>query len=130
MGTQIEDRVAYGDARECIRAAKTGIRRVNQLLAYPDSESAEESAAIFREMEVQLGCAAAILRSSRSKPDVELRAEVEELQDQVAILARFLMEADKLLSGWLRAVRAKRGGYTDRGQAAPLVLMNKLTVEG
>lgn len=125
------DQVAYGDAHQCIRAAKSGIRQVNKLLAKPTAESAEESAAILREVEVQLGCAAAILRASGSQPDVEIRSEVEDLQDQVAILARFLAEADKLFAGWLRAVRARRGGYTQQGHAAPLILVNsKVTVEG
>ena len=124
------DRTAYGDARQCIRAAKASMRQVKDLLARPSAESAEQSAAILREVEVQLGCAAATLRVSGSKPDQEMHSAIEELQDQVAVLSRFFGEADKLLSSWLRAIQTRRGGYTDQGRAAPLVLVNKLTVEG
>jgi hypothetical protein len=106
------------------------MRQVNQLLVRSSAESADQMSSILREVEVQLGCAAAILKMTGSKPDLELRSEIEELQDQVAVLSRFLGEADKLLSGWLQAVRTRRGGYTEQGRAAPLVLVNKLTAEG
>jgi hypothetical protein len=120
----------YGDARECLQAARQSMRQVKRLLAQPSAEAADESAMLLREVEVQLGCVAAILRQNGSQPDLELRAGVEELQEEVAVLARFFAEADKLFSGWLNAVRSRRGGYTERGQGAPLVLMKKLSVEG
>ncbi len=124
------DGTGYGDVRECVRAAKASMREVRDLLSQPSTESAERSAAILREVEIQLGCAAAILKRQGSQPDLEIRSTVEDLQDQVAVLARFFAEADKLLSNWLRAVRTRRGGYTEHGQAAPLVLVNRLTLEG
>lgn len=124
------DGIAYSDARECVRAAKCAVREVKPLLGQPTAEKVEQAAAILREVEVQLGCAAALMRKSNSGPDLELQHELEELQDQVAVLSRFLAEADKLLSGWLRGVRTRHGGYTARGQAAPLVLVNKVAVEG
>jgi len=124
------DGTAYGDARECIHAAKALMREVRGLLSKPSTESAERSAALLREIEVQLGCAAAILKVSGTRLDLEMRSEVEDLQDQVAVLAQFFAEADQLLSNWLRVVRTRRAGYTDQGQAAPLVLVNRLTVEG
>jgi hypothetical protein len=124
------DGTAYGDARECIHAAKAQMREVRGLLSKPSTESAERSATLLREIEVQLGCAAAILKVSGTKLDLEMRSEVEELQDQVAVLAQFFAEADQLLSNWLSVVRTRRAGYTDQGQAAPLVLVNRLTAEG
>jgi len=125
----MQDGTAYGDIGECIRAARASMRQVNQLLVRSSAESADQTSTILREVEVQLGCAAAILKSTGSKPDSKLRSEIEELQDQVAVLSRFLGETDKLLSGWLRAVGTRRGGYTDQGRAAPLVLVNKLRAE-
>jgi hypothetical protein len=124
------DGTAYGDARECIYAAKAQMREVRDLLSKPSTESAERSATLLREIEIQLGCAAAILKVNGTKLDLEMRSEVEELQEQVAVLAQFFAEADQLLSNWLRVVRTRRAGYTDQGQAAPLVLVNRLTVEG
>lgn len=126
----MQDGTAYGDVGECIQAARASIRHVNHLLVRSSTETAEQTVSILREVEVQLGCAAAILKMTGSKPELELRSEIEDLQDQVAVLSRFLGEADKLFSGWLHAVRTRRGGYTEQGRAAPLVLVNKLTAEG
>jgi hypothetical protein len=105
------------------------MRQVRNLLSQPSSEAAEKSAVLLRETEVQLGCAVAILTKSERCQDAEIRATLQELQHEVAVLARFLSEADKLLSGWLQALQARRGGYTQRGQAAPLVLVSKVAVE-
>jgi len=126
----MQNATQYGDARECLQAARLGMRQVKKLLANPTVEAADESAALLREVEVQLGCVAALLRQNGSKPDAGVRAGVEELQTEVAQLANFFAGADKMLSGWLDTVRSRRGGYTDRGQAAPLTLVRKLSVEG
>ena len=126
----METTTQHGDARECLQAARAGMRQVKKLLSQPSAEAADESAALLRDVEVQLGCVAAILRQDGSRRDVEIRSGVEELQNEVAVLAAFFAEADKLFSGWLQAVRARRGGYTQQGQAAPLVLVKSLSVEG
>lgn len=126
----MENATQYGDARECLQAARLSMRQVKTLLSKPSLETADESAALLRDVEVQLGCVAAILRQDGSKPDPGIRAGVEELQSEVAVLATFFSGADKMLSGWLDAVRSRRGGYTDRGQAAPLILVRNISVEG
>ena len=126
----MQNAMQYGDAQECLQAARLGMRQVKTLLAKPSVEAADKSAALLRDVEVQLGCVAAILRQNGVKPDAGIRAGVEELQTEVALLASFFAGADKMLSGWLDAVRSRRGGYTDRGQAAPLTLVRKLSVEG
>jgi hypothetical protein len=125
----MENATEYGDARECLRAACGNMREVKRLLARPTVETADESAALLREVEVQLGCVAAIVARHGAQPDAEIRSSVEELQREVAVLASFFAGADKMLTGWLNAVRSRRGGYTERGQAAPLVLVGKLSVE-
>jgi hypothetical protein len=107
----MENAPHYGDARECLQAARVSMRQVKRLLSQPSVEAADESAALLRDIEVQLGC-------------------VEDLQSEVAVLASFFAGADKMLSGWLDAVRTRRGGYTMRGHAAPLTLVRKLSVEG
>jgi hypothetical protein len=119
-----------GSAQECLQAARSSMRAVKKLLSRPSLEAADESAALLRDIEVQLGCVAALLRQNGRKPDIQMRAGVEELQNEVAVLASFLAGADKMLSAWLDTVRSRRGGYTERGQAAPLVLVRKLSVEG
>jgi hypothetical protein len=128
--TQNGDPQESGDAREYLQAARFSMRQVKRLLSNPSAEAADESAAILRDIEVQLGCVAALLRRNGPKPDAGIRAGVEELQNEVAALAAFFAGADKMLSGWLDALRSRRGGYTERGQAAPLTLVGKLSVEG
>jgi len=126
----METATEYGDARECLQAARLGMRQVKRLLAAPSVEAADQSAALLRDVEVQLGCVAAFLRQNAAKPDAEIRACIQELQSEAAVLAAFFAGADKMLAGWLDAVRARRGGYTARGQAAPLTLVRKVSVEG
>jgi len=126
----MENATQYRDARECLQAARLSMRQVKRLLSQPSAEAADESAALLRDVEIQLGCVAAILRQNGSRPDGEIRSGVEELQHEVAALAAFFAGADRMLSGWLNALRSRRGGYTERGQAAPLTLVRKLSVEG
>ena len=120
----------YGDVGQYLQAARVNMRQVKRMLSQPSAETADESAALLRDIEVQLGCVAAILRQNGSKPDAGIRSGIEELQSEVAVLAAFFAGADQMLCGWLDTVRARRGGYTERGQAAPLTLVRKLSVEG
>jgi len=126
----MENATPHGDAQQCLRAARANMREIKRLVSQPSAESVDQAVAILRDVEVQLGCVAGLLQKSGNKPDLLIRTEAEDLQEEVAVLARFLAQADKMLAGWLQAVRTNRGGYTERGQAAPLVLVKKLTVEG
>lgn len=130
MGITIAVPEAYGDARECIRAARLNMRRAKEALSQPNFQGAEESSVILREVDVQLGCAAAILKRSHSRPEPEVQTSLNELQSDIAVLALFLAQADKLLNGWLQAIGTRRAGYTQQGDAAPLILVNKVQVEG
>jgi hypothetical protein len=104
--------------------------RIKQVLAQGSADGTEECATILREIEVQLGCAVAILRAGGAHPGREARVALEELQREAAVLAQLFAEADKMFNGWLRAIQAKRAGYNGRGQAAPLVLVSKMRTEG
>ena len=131
MSTHAQGPAQYGDAGECIRGARRNMDQVKLLLSRPSVEGAEESAAALREIEVQLGCAIALLKSSGSaQPDLETRAMLQDLQREVAALAQVFSEADRLFSAWLRAIQSKRAGYTGQGQAAPLVLVSRVSLEG
>lgn len=126
----MEDSTAGSAAREYLRAAAAGVLEVQRLLSVPSPQNADQSAAILRNVEVQLGCAAAVLGENAIQADAAVRLAVEQIQGEVAVLARFLSESDKMLSGWLQAVQSKRGGYTKRGQAAPLVVVSRMRAEG
>jgi len=124
------DSVSQHAAAEHLNNAKSGLGRVKSLLAQPSVENAERAAHILRDVEIQLGCISAVLEKNSPPKNPEFQRSLEELQSEVASLARFLSGSDKLLSDWLKALQTKRGGYTPRGQAAPLVLVSKVAVEG
>ena len=63
MALLLEVPAQYGDARECIEAAHRNLEQVRQLLTRPSVENADASAAILREVEVQLGCIAALWKA-------------------------------------------------------------------
>ena len=130
MGIDVEVLTTSGDARECIRAARANMREVKQLLSQPSEANAEECAALLRQVEIQLGCAVAIFKTRGPELSVEIQSILEALQGEIAVLAQFLAEADKLLAGWLRAISSRQSGYTTEGRAAPLVLLKKVSVEG
>src|SRR5277367_1237965 len=123
MEIDVEVPTTSGDARECIRSARANMRAVKQLLSQPSVRNAEECAALLRQVEIQLGCAVAIFKTRGSQPSVEIQSILEAMQGEIAILAQFLAEADKLLSGWLEALSSRHSGYTTEGRAAPLVLL-------
>lgn len=130
MAIHLELPAQYGDVRQCLRAAQGNLDKVKQLLATPSVETSEASAAILREVEVQLGCVAALWKNGGAKPDRDLRGVLEGLQREIAILAEIFAQSDKLLSGWLRAIQSRREGYNGLGQAAPLVLVSQVSLEG
>jgi hypothetical protein len=106
------------------------MRRARKLLAQPSEQNREESSALLREVEIQLGCACAILGAQAPKPDPEMQSALQEMQGEIAVLAQFFAQAGDLLDSWLRAIGSRHAGYTTQGQAAPLVLMKKVSVEG
>jgi hypothetical protein len=120
----------YGDAPDCIREASEKVRQAKQLLSQPAERNAEESAALLREAEIQLGCACAYYRAHGCKPDHQIQITLQALQTEIASLAQFFSLADRFLGDWLRAIGPQQAGYTTRGQAAPLVLMKKVSLEG
>lgn len=130
MGIAVEVPTTSGDARECIRAARANMRAVKQLLSQPSETHAEECAALLRQVEIQLGCAVANFKNRSPEPSAEIQSILEAMQGEIAVLAQFLAEADKLLTGWLRAISSRQSGYTTEGRAAPLVLLKKVSVEG
>jgi hypothetical protein len=138
MGIDVEVPPTHGDhARECIRAARANMREVKQLLSQHSDhagqnaeQNAEACAALLRQVEVQLGCAVAIFKTRGSQPSAEIQSILEAMQGEIAVLAQFLAEADKLLAGWLRALSSRQSGYTMEGRSAPLILLKKVSVEG
>ncbi|HTS47321.1 MAG TPA: hypothetical protein VMH05_05220 [Bryobacteraceae bacterium] len=130
MALSVDVPAQYGDARECIEAAHRNLERVKQLLSQPSVEAGEASAAILREVEVQLGCIAALWKAQGATRDPELRLALERIQREVAFLAEFFARTERLFQGWIGAVQSKRSGYNGHGQTAPLVLVNRVNLEG
>ena len=117
-------------AAEYIQAARKNLTEVKMLLSRPTSESVQNSTDRMREVEVQLGCAVAILRTSRQRAAANLITELQDLKEQTQFLAQLVGETNRFLSGWVNRVLVTRNGYTERGSAAPLFLVRKTTAEG
>jgi len=130
MALSVQVPAQYGDARACIQAARRNLEQVKQILAHPSVEAGESSAAILREVEVQLGSIAALWKSKGSQSDPELRLALEGIKREVALLAELFAQADRLFQDWIGAIESKRSGYNGRGQAAPLVLVSQVSLEG
>ena len=130
MALMVEVPQQYGDARECIQAAHRNLARVRELLVNPSIEAGEASATILREVEVQLGCIAALWKTQGAKADPDVRNVLEEIKREVGLLAEFFAQTERLLQGWIEAIQSKRSGYNARGQSAPLVLINSVSLEG
>jgi len=118
------------DARSCIRDARAAMRKVRELLLRPSEDNADQAAALLRDAEIQLGCARAAYQATGGGRDPEAQKLLAELQAEIAVLAQFFADADKLLAGWLYSIGARQAGYTTEGQPAPLVLLKKVSVEG
>ena len=130
MALSLEVPAKYGDARECMQAARGNLDRVKQLLARPSVEASDAAAAILREVEVQLGSVAVLWKAEGTKADPELRSLLDGVQREVAVLAEMFTLVDRLFAGWIGAIQSKRTGYTGQGQAAPLLLVHQVSLEG
>lgn len=130
MALSVEVPARYGNVHACIQAAQRNLEQVKQLIARPSVEAGEAAAAILREVEVQLGCIAAIWKSQGVNADPELRSALEGIQREIGLLAELFAQTDRLLQGWMGAIQSKRAGYNGRGQTAPLVLVNRVSLEG
>ena len=117
-------------AADYIHAARKNLGEVKNLLTRPTSQSVQDSTDRMREVEVQLGCAVAILRSSPQRAAANLITELQDLKHQTQFLAQLIGETNRFLSGWVNRVLVSRNGYTERGAAAPLYLVRKTTAEG
>jgi len=130
MEASPQPEVRYQSASECVRFARENLSEVKDLLTRPTSEHGERSAELLREVEVQLGCAAAFLRTSPEKADPRIILEIHELKRLTEMLVVLFAETNRLLSAWASRVLVNRNGYTERGGAAPLFLVSKTSAEG
>jgi hypothetical protein len=120
----------YTGPAECIRAARAGVAEIVRQLGASTVEGVERCGDLLDEVGQRLQSAAGMLRGMQGPHNAAFRREVEQLHREVKTLARTLVESDRLISGWVRRVAVKNGGYTEKGASAPLVLIKKVSVEG
>lgn len=58
------------------------------------------------------------------------RTEASRLQAGIRRAGRLLSSASRYHAGWLRILAAMTGGYSPRGEAAPLPGMGRISLEG
>jgi hypothetical protein len=120
----------YQSAAECVRFARQNLSDVKGMLSRPTPENAERSGDLLRDVEVQLGCAAAFLRSAPDHADPKIVTEIHELKRQTESLVVLFAETNRVLAGWASRVLVNRNGYAEHGGAAPLFLVGKNSAEG
>ena len=120
----------YTEPAECIRAARAGVAETMRQLSVPTAEGGERCGDLLGEVGRQLQSAAVLLQVTEGPHNAAFRRSVEQLQREVKELAQTLAESDRLISGWVRRVGVRNGGYTEQGASAPLVLIKKVNVEG
>ena len=120
----------YQSIAECMRCARQNLSEVKAMLSRPTRENGERSVELLREVEVQLGCVAAFLRSAPEKADPKIVTEIHELKQQTESLVVLFAETNRVLGSWASRVLVNRNGYTEYGGAAPLFLVGKTSAEG
>ena len=130
MEASPRDGARYQTAVECVRFARKNLVEVKDLLCRPTRENGERSSDLLREVEMQLGSAAALLRSTADTTDPAILKELQELKQQTELLVILFRETNRLLKAWAGRVLVPRNGYTERGDAAPLFLVGKTSAEG
>ncbi len=84
----------------------------------------------LREVEIQVGCAAALLQQKQGEDHAEAIAELKHLRKQLDSLSSLFDESSRFISGWLGRLLTHRNGYTRSGEVAHLSLVNRTAVEG
>lgn len=120
----------YSEPAKCIRAARTGVAETMRQLSAATADGGERCGDLLGEVGRQLQSAALLLQVMDGPHNADFRRGVEQLRREIKALARTLTESDRLISGWVRRVAVKNGGYTEQGASAPLVLIKKVSVEG
>lgn len=116
------------DAAEGLAAVRAEVEGACQSLVLASPEA-------VRDCEGALSRAAEILRHGRAAWDWRLagdaaRTESARLQTALRRTGRLLSTASHYHAGWLRILSAMTGGYSPRGEAAPMPGIGRLSLEG
>src|SRR5690349_8743779 len=112
---------------EHIRAARAGVSGIMRQLSVPTPEGEELLGEMLGDVGRQLQSAAKLLEADGPR-HATLRRDVQQLHREIKILSLTLGESDHMISGWVRRLGVKSGGYTEQGASAPLVLVRKVNV--
>jgi hypothetical protein len=66
----------------------------------------------------------------QTEPEAGLRIELEMLHAEVRRVAGLIEGGAALQAGWAKVLAAAAGGYTAGGEAAPLTVRGRLSLEG
>jgi hypothetical protein len=130
MPNSAHEQDRYEPPADCIRAARAHIAEVMRSLAVLSRDGEERCTDLLGEAGKQLQAAATMLNGLETPTDTDLRHEVEGLRQELKILAYALAESDRLVSGWIRRMGTRSGGYTEQGASAPLILVKKVNITG
>lgn len=120
--------------REQVQTAVAGARRACALLVSPSGENLERCAGILEEAtagfltEIRGACGPGA--SGVERQDPALVALAHELRAEVRVAGRLLDQARDYYAGWNQLLGCLSGGYTARGEAAPVARSGRVWLTG
>jgi hypothetical protein len=117
---------------ELAGAARAALTEIRRMLMAPKPENIESCCGELKRAIafVQRLTGLAIETNESVRRREELRVEAEELRRELAQAGRLLHQAGGFYLGWARLLLAAGEAYTPDGEATPLPVVRRLSVEG
>jgi hypothetical protein len=115
-----------GGEVERIREARRKLHQVRQILMTPSPERLGDCGPVLEEAAGLLG---SLLDCPKSGVPL-LMEELQALRRDVSVVTALMQQAAGYYLGWAQMLGAATSGYTNQGDAAPLVGYSQLSVEG
>lgn len=118
-------------ANERLAAARTAVDTACHLLLSPTPEQMDGCAHLLESAVTELRAfRTSIAASQHIDGKTEALNETRSLQSSIGRVKQLLENAGAFYANWIRCLAALCGGYTDRGQPAPLERGGRFLVQG
>jgi hypothetical protein len=117
------------ESEKWLETFRAAVQEASRLLADPRPEALDRAAALLEQARRGLETAADSLTLPSPPARAGIRAELEELRKGLRRQGRLLEHAAGFYAGWVRFRDSLTGGYTARGEPAPLEPGRRLLTE-
>jgi hypothetical protein len=118
---------AVGGEVERRREARQKLHQVRQILMTPSPERLGDCGPVLEEA---AGLLASLPDYRKSGPPVPFIEELQALRRDLSVVTALIQQAAGYYLGWAQILGAATSGYTNQGDAAPLVGYPQVSVEG